>query len=66
MLDWNGNGQIDPVDVAIHMAMDESAVEGEPKPEPRRKATGGGCLTACLTACLMGAVGALALALFML
>ena len=62
MLDWNGNGQIDPVDVAIHMAMDESAVEGEPKPEPRRKATGGGCLTACL----MGVVGALALALFML
>ena len=62
MLDWNGNGQIDPVDVAIHMAMDESAVEGEPKSEPKRKATGGGCLTACL----MGAMGAAALALLLL
>lgn len=49
MLDWDGNGKIDPTDVGISIAMEESNSELEHKKKP----TGGGCLTMCLIGILV-------------
>ena len=52
MIDWNGNGKIDPVDVGITMAIldDDDKKTGSPK--------GSGCLTALISllALMLGAV----------
>ncbi|NMP36997.1 MAG: hypothetical protein GX051_02570 [Clostridiales bacterium] len=42
MIDWNGNGKIDPVDVGISIGV-ESSQEGDKKPTKRT-----GCLTSVL------------------
>jgi hypothetical protein len=42
MIDWNGNGKIDPVDVGISIGV-ESSREGDTKPTKRT-----GCLTSVL------------------
>lgn len=52
MIDWNGNGKIDPVDVGITMAIldDDDKKTGSPK--------GSGCLTALISllALMLGTV----------
>lgn len=58
MLDWNGNGQIDPVDIGISMMMEDAFEEETGSEEAgsdaigsenarQKKPAGGGCLTAC-------------------
>ena len=49
MLDWDGNGKIDPTDVGISVAMEDRNSELEQKKKP----TGGGCLTTCLIGILV-------------
>ena len=49
MMDWDGNGKIDPAEVGISIAMDESNLEHY----QHKKHTGGGCLTTCLTSILV-------------
>lgn len=47
MIDWNGNGKIDPVDVGISSAMiEDEETETETETEPEKKRKGGGCMTA--------------------
>jgi len=43
MIDWNGDGKIDPIDIGVTMAMldDEDKKTGSPK--------GSGCLTAVIS-----------------
>ena len=44
MLDWDGNGKIDPADVGMSIAMEERNSELEQQKKP----TGGGCFSTCL------------------
>ena len=45
MLDWNGNGKIDEVDIGISMVMENAAAENK---KVQQKKPTGGCFTACL------------------
>ena len=47
MLDWNGNGKIDPVDIGISVAT-EKETEAE-KPKLENKKSNAGCLTSVLS-----------------
>lgn len=58
MLDWNGNGRIDPTDVGVSLAAEQSAQAERPR---RSKPPGClGCLTALLALlailCLIGGI----------
>jgi len=44
MIDWNGNGRIDPVDIGISIA----AQEETDKPHRRKRPNKNGCLTTCI------------------
>jgi hypothetical protein len=48
-IDWNGNGKIDPTDIAISVALDnEHEDDGDtPPPEVKRK-SGVGCVTSVM------------------
>ena len=46
MLDWNGNGKIDPVDIGISIAT-EKEIEST-KPKSKNKNSNLGCLTSVL------------------
>jgi hypothetical protein len=47
MLDWNRNGEIDPVDVGISVGIDDAAAD---KPTNEKKSKRPiGCLASCLT-----------------
>ena len=53
-IDWNGNGKIDPADIAISVAMGDEYDIDASLPKGKRK-SGSGCLTSVMT--LMGIVG---------
>jgi len=52
-IDWNNNGEIDPEDIAIDVALDDDNKKIPPSQEPTREpykvGTGCGCLTGTLT-----------------
>lgn len=48
MLDWNGNGKIDSVDVGISVAMEKETDVKKPKVDDKKSNTG--CLTSVLLA----------------
>lgn len=45
-IDWNGNGEIDPDDIAISIAMDDDYDDPLPK---SKKQSNSGCATSMLT-----------------
>lgn len=49
MMDWDGDGKIDPVDVGISIARKE----GNSEYDQQKKHTGGGCLTSLLMSILV-------------
>ena len=55
MIDWNGDGKIDPVDVGITMALldDEADEEEEQKGSAKR----GGCLTTLIMLFCLAIIG---------
>jgi hypothetical protein len=50
-IDWDGNGQIDPVDIGISISLEED--DDSPPPKPPNN-SGGGCLA--VTIAIMGVV----------
>ncbi len=46
MLDWNGNGKIDPVDIGISVATEKETEAEKPKSEDKK--SNAGCLTSIL------------------
>ena len=46
MLDWNGNGKIDPVDIGISVATEKETEAENPKAEDKK--ANAGCLTSVL------------------
>lgn len=54
MIDWNGNGKIDPVDVGITMALLDDEDEEE---EKKGSAKHSGCLTALIMLFCLALVG---------
>ena len=60
MIDWNGNGKIDPVDVGISIAVEEQAEEDNSEPgKPKNTKHPAGCLTSVIFAIgvVVGIVG---------
>ena len=46
-IDWNGNGEIDPDDIAISIALDDDDYDNHPS--KTRKPSNRGCATSMLT-----------------
>ncbi len=48
MLDWNGNGKIDPVDIGISVANQKETEKEAEKPKAEDKKSNAGCLTSVI------------------
>ncbi len=46
MLDWNGNGKIDPIDIGISIAAENETEVKKPKTDDKK--SNAGCLTSVL------------------